>query len=639
MATKIIIETEVDTGNSAKDLKAMETGIDAVVDSTKGLTSVEARFDALNKKIEGGEMSIRDMTKAVKEYQTIAIQAGQDSPIGQAAILKAAELSDELGDLQTKVKNLGNDGRNMQAALQLGGVVVSGYTAFQSVLAMVGNENEDLLKIITKLQAAQGALAAIEQVRASLEKESFLMLKLKNIQLEIQEKGYKKLFVELLKNPYVAIGAAILGVIGFMSTLINKETEYERTVRMSKQAVEDLIVSLDRKTKLAIQSYDHSIAMLQAEGKETFEMEKRKQELIIATSAVKLRALKVQRDAERQANNEEIKDLEELGGLGEGYLIMRQQKEKDTNGEIFKSRQELNKKIEDSEFELQAAKNTLEVLDTKHRKDEQDKKEKNYQDYLDKKKKADDDYVKSVMDGIEKIRIAEAERADAEKRESEYQAEIDAQAKQNEEKLKQDQEFHVKTIALELEAQEELNAAKEEARKKQIEKTIEIEEMAFNAVTSLQTSIFELTNYYGKQDEKSKLERAKRQFKVQKATAIAQAGIDGAKAVTKGIAEFGPPPSPLGIAAIASAGIITAAQIAAIATRQFDSSGMVPNVTTGTSFNSSGDGANRFINQQTQGPGNGNNQPNPVMPIPVLETELVTNTQNRLKQIETLSRI
>jgi hypothetical protein len=48
-----------------------------------------------------------------------------------------------------------------------------------------------------------------------------------------------------------------------------------------------------------------------------------------------------------------------------------------------------------------------------------------------------------------------------------------------------------------------------------------------------------------------KLNRAK--FNRDKALKLAQVGVDTATAIVKGIAEFGPPPSPAGIAAIASA--------------------------------------------------------------------------------------
>lgn len=65
-------------------------------------------------------------------------------------------------------------------------------------------------------------------------------------------------------------------------------------------------------------------------------------------------------------------------------------------------------------------------------------------------------------------------------------------------------------------------------------------------------------------------ELAKKQFKRQKALNITNAIISGAQAVMSAIAQFGPPPSPLGIAGIAAAGIITVAQIAAISKQQYN---------------------------------------------------------------------
>jgi uncharacterized protein YajQ (UPF0234 family) len=54
-------------------------------------------------------------------------------------------------------------------------------------------------------------------------------------------------------------------------------------------------------------------------------------------------------------------------------------------------------------------------------------------------------------------------------------------------------------------------------------------------------------------------------YKAEKAAALATVAINTASAVLKGIATFGPPPSPLGIAAIASAALIGGTQAAAIA--------------------------------------------------------------------------
>ena len=84
--------------------------------------------------------------------------------------------------------------------------------------------------------------------------------------------------------------------------------------------------------------------------------------------------------------------------------------------------------------------------------------------------------------------------------------------------------------------------------------------------------------------DKSNRELANNQFKRQKALNIVNAVISGAQAVLSAISQFGPPPSPAGIAGIVAAGIITAAQIAAISKQKFDggSTGAPTSVTTPT---------------------------------------------------------
>lgn len=77
---------------------------------------------------------------------------------------------------------------------------------------------------------------------------------------------------------------------------------------------------------------------------------------------------------------------------------------------------------------------------------------------------------------------------------------------------------------------------------------------------------------YDKEAEEKKKAAAKRE----KAFAITKTIIAGAQAVAQGIAQFGPPPSPPGIAAIAAATITTATQLALIAKQKFAKGGFIP---------------------------------------------------------------
>lgn len=135
-------------------------------------------------------------------------------------------------------------------------------------------------------------------------------------------------------------------------------------------------------------------------------------------------------------------------------------------------------------------------------------------------------------------------------------------------------------------------------------------------------------------------------FKRQKALNIVGATINGAQAVLKAIAQFGPPPSPFGIAAIAAAGILTASQIALISSQKYSGAdtgstggGSVPDVSIpGASVTQPAFGGFTGFNQNLVGtPTSGTGQTTPFTSgggqMYVLESD-ITNTQNRVRVLE-----
>ena len=169
-------------------------------------------------------------------------------------------------------------------------------------------------------------------------------------------------------------------------------------------------------------------------------------------------------------------------------------------------------------------------------------------------------------------------------------------------------------------------------------------EAATNAITKIQDAS-------NKAIDKSNRELAEKQFKRQKALNIVNAVINGAQAVLQAIATFGPPPSPLGIAGIVAAGVITAAQIAAISSQKFDggatgaptsvSTPSVPDTTTPsaspvTSASSGGfTGFNQGVLGTPTGAGATGTVLNPVSDqrVYILESD-ITNTQRRVSTLE-----
>jgi hypothetical protein len=202
----------------------------------------EQRLAALNTRVNSGTMNARELGKAIKEYQTIALQAGRESPVGQQAIADAAQLQDKLSDLRNEINRAAHDGANMQAAMQLGSTIIAGYGVAQSVTAALGVENEELAETFVKLQAATTALNSVEAIRANLEKESFLMMKARSMATAVLSAvtvaytavvGTATGAMKAFKIALMATGFGVIAVaIGFVVT------KFENLVNWVQQGVQ-----------------------------------------------------------------------------------------------------------------------------------------------------------------------------------------------------------------------------------------------------------------------------------------------------------------------------------------------------------------------------------------------------------------
>ncbi len=137
-------------------------------------------------------------------------------------------------------------------------------------------------------------------------------------------------------------------------------------------------------------------------------------------------------------------------------------------------------------------------------------------------------------------------------------------------------------------------------------------------------------------EEEEKIKKA--QFNRDKALKLAQIAIDTASAIVKGIAQFGPPPSPAGIAAIASAGLIGLTQALAVMNQKYQSgtAPTPPQLSTGGGGGQAGAGASSFTaNTNTQTTdltqlGQGQQGQTTTTQVVVLESD-ITNTQNKVQ--------
>jgi hypothetical protein len=377
MADKQAVYTvRVDTGNTINDInnfdKALNTlnkDIDKTQSNLNDSTATDdfaKQLDALNKKVEAGGLSMRQLGKVVREYQSIAIAAGDSSPIGQDAIKAAATLTDRMGDIRSQTTALSSDFVGLDTAImgvQTGAAVFEGV---QSAIALTGVENENLVKTMVKLQAVQGVANSINTIAVSLNKESVLGLQLRTAWEKIytvavgQSTGAMKLlriamistgigalvvalgllianfdkvtkFVQGAYDKFNKLGAGVKIAIAAMFPLIGviygvvKALEYfgvvddesERKAKKNAQARSnhakkeaDLnIKELKRQQDRIGARYDHEINMAKAAGKDTTALEQKKRAEMLKTGRAILEELK----KKQQAYEAELAMLKRLG--------------------------------------------------------------------------------------------------------------------------------------------------------------------------------------------------------------------------------------------------------------------------------------------------------------------------------------
>jgi hypothetical protein len=588
---ELAVKLTVDGGQSIKETQAIENNLKDIDKSVNDINdtplTLDEKFKKINKEVESGGLSARELTKRIKEYQTIALQAGESSPIGKAAIGQAAALRDRLGDLNNAINATAHDGKNMQAALQLGSTITAGYQAFQGVTALVGVENEKLMETMVKLQGATAVLTSLEQIRASLEKESFLMIKAKAIQtnlLSIATAGYSAVVgtttgaVKLFRLALVStgIGAIIVGLGLLIANMDKVAAAFEWVGQKAIEAF-DYFRSLGTGIKILLSIMFPFVGVIWAVTEalealgvvETLEEKKARQvieaKMKISTEAHKKRVdqikeqikfVKTQQEAEksatdlaisnidkeielRRAAGEEVKDLEKaklqilINSAQEQYRLAKTLLE-------LQDAELLSRRQHNIDIQKDAGKNTAEL--EKALEFEKRQRALNIEENLATEKKALDDALHNLK--VFNITM-ETERRNAQSKEVEdevnHQNEIErirntkiANIEQANKTIETGQANHwIRMGQLAKEAADKQKKEDEEALARKLANIDAVDARATQGIDFLTN----LNALFGKNSEK----QAKREFQINKARDLAGAVTNTAKGVTQALASAPPP--------------------------------------------------------------------------------------------------
>lgn len=130
-----------------------------------------------------GATTLRGEFAQVRNAIGALIEAGlQNTKIFRDLTARGGELSDTIGDISERTRALGSDTRNVDAAVEFVGGLAAAYSVAQGAAALLGDENEELQRVLLKVNAAMAVANGLQQVSTLLRGQSAAIQTVENVQ-------------------------------------------------------------------------------------------------------------------------------------------------------------------------------------------------------------------------------------------------------------------------------------------------------------------------------------------------------------------------------------------------------------------------------------------------------------------------
>lgn len=162
--------------NLSATLKGIKQQLQDTTSTASGLDKIEQRFERIQNSTAPLKRKLREL-QGIMDKMNLDGLANTDVFTRMAA--EAASYKDAIGDTAQAVRLLSSDTATLDAGIEAFQGLAGAASIATGVMGMLGSENEDVQKAILKVQSAIGILNGVQAVANTLNKDSILMLKLK----------------------------------------------------------------------------------------------------------------------------------------------------------------------------------------------------------------------------------------------------------------------------------------------------------------------------------------------------------------------------------------------------------------------------------------------------------------------------
>lgn len=162
--------------NLSATLKGIKQQLQDTTSTASGLDKIEQRFERIQNSTAPLKRKLREL-QGIMDKMNLDGLANTDVFTRMAA--EAASYKDAIGDTAQAVRLLSSDTATLDAGIEAFQGLAGAASIATGVMGMLGSENEDVQKAILKVQSAIGILNGVQAIANTLNKDSILMLKLK----------------------------------------------------------------------------------------------------------------------------------------------------------------------------------------------------------------------------------------------------------------------------------------------------------------------------------------------------------------------------------------------------------------------------------------------------------------------------
>lgn len=234
------------------EIKVRRQLLQEIEDSASKLSAEQDKLELRRKKIDENakaSQSLRTRIRELKEEMALLIEQGinEQSDAYKALSNELGRLTDIQGDIAQQGRILANDEAKFQGVITGLSGLAGGFSAATGAISLFSGENENLQKVMTKVQSVMAISIGIQQVAQTLNKDSAFQLVVVRRAKELLAAANIKLATTfgistvaaqaLMATLTLGLSIALTAIIAVISRFVGKINEARKSQEESSKAL------------------------------------------------------------------------------------------------------------------------------------------------------------------------------------------------------------------------------------------------------------------------------------------------------------------------------------------------------------------------------------------------------------------